>query len=288
LTIPGAPGALQPTWCRLDGVLHVAESGLSMRAFLKARAQGGDAMDVGDAPLPQGAGDALAGFDLRCDQQALYRTFHKVWLPLLKLIPDDGELAPLLQEQDMPPPDAVAPLLGKSRGVLRKDGATWRLQQLGALGGVETAALAMTWGPLVSGVFHRDYWLGQVASAVARQQLEAVWTALEAFQKAHQRWPNDLGELFADPKLQPDALLLPGDDAPETVALPAGDTRVVKTSFRYFGKPVTVADGQGNNLQVLLIAIRPQRYYRPMLTDQGAVPQIWGSDSHKPIDQFGR
>lgn len=288
LTVPGLPSAMQPTFCCLDHVLHVAESGLSMRAFLKARAKGGDAMDVGDAPLPQGTGDVLPTFDVRCDEQALYRTFHKVWLPLFKLIPDGGELQPLLTEQEMPSPDAVLPLLGRSRGVLRKDGATFRLQQLGALGGVELAALAMTWGPFVSGIFHRDYAAEQLERDIAKAQLEACWPVFEAFQKKNLRWPNDLGELFADKQLPADALVLPGDTGAEAVKLPAGDDRVILSSFRYFAKPVAVDDGQGGDTKALLIAIRPQRYYRPMLTDQGVVPQIWSEDSRKPIDQFGK
>lgn len=287
LTLPDLPQGLQPTWCRIDGVLHVAESGLSMRAFLKARGKGGDAMDVGDAPVPDGAGDLLPTFDLRADERALYRTFHKVWLPLLKLIPNGGELNPLLTEQEMPAPEAVEPHLGRIRGVLRRQGNTWRLQQLGALGGIEAAAIAMTWGPFLSGLFHRDYVEEALATALARHQLTAAWTALEAFHKANQRWPNDLTELFVAQKLPADALLLAGDAKAEAVPMPAGDARVVKSSYRYFKNPVKV-DVQGNAQRMLLICIAPRRYNRPMLGDDGAIPDVWGEDCTRPVDQFGK
>jgi hypothetical protein len=287
LKVTGMPAAIQPAFCRLDGVLHIAESGPSLRAFLAARKKGGEAMDIGDAPLPAGAGEVLPTFDMRGDEQALYRTFHAAWLPLLKLIPDGGELAPLLTAAEMPEPDAVVPLLGKSRGVLRKDGNVFRLQQLGPLGGVETAAMAMTWGPFLSGIFHRDWIEDQLHDAIATAQLQAIWPVLEAFEAANQRRPANLGELFVSSKLAADALLLPGDTMAEPVALPAGDTRLIKSSFRYFATPVGISSG-GDDLEALLVAIRPQRYGRPVLTTTGTVPQIWGEDSNKAIDQFGK
>ncbi len=287
LTLPGLPAAVQPTFCRLDGVLHVAESALSMRAFLKARAKGGDAIDVSALPEPPGEGEVLPTFDVRCDEQALYATYHKVWLPLVKLIPFGDQMKPLLTADDMPSPDAVVPLLGKSRGVLRRQDKTYRLQQLGALGGVEMAALAMTWGPIVSSTFHRDYTTDTLRSELARHQLDRVWPALEAFQKANKRWPNDLGELFVAAKLPADALLLPGDDRAEAVAMPAGDGRVVKSSFRYWRNGVKV-DVQGNEKTILLIEITPHPWRRAMLADDGQTPDTYGAESSKPIDEFGK
>jgi prepilin-type processing-associated H-X9-DG protein len=289
LELPGAPPALQPSWCRIGGALHVAESPLSLRAFLKARAEagdkGGDAMDVGDAPLPKGAGDLVPSVDVRCDEQQLYSTFHKVWLPLLKLVAERGQEQPLLGEKEMPSPDAVLPHLGKSRGVLRRDGKVFRLQQLGALGGVEAAALAMVWGPFLSGLFHSDWTIEQVESAIGKHQLQTVWAALETFQKDNKRWPNDLAELFADKKLPVDALLMPGDGKAEVVALPAGDTRTVKASFRYFKDGVEV-NVNGNRQKMLLIGIAPRRHGRPMLGVDGSIPEIWGEDSTRVIQAF--
>src|SRR5215207_2698897 len=87
--LPGAPAALTPSWCTLEGVLHVAESPASLRAFLQAR---------------KDAGDALPSFDLRLDEQALYRTFHAVWLPLLRLVRSAGQQA-LVEVDEMPSPD---------------------------------------------------------------------------------------------------------------------------------------------------------------------------------------
>lgn len=288
LSLPNMPAGIQPTWCVVDGVLHVAESGTSMRAFLKARGSGGVAMDVGALPEPPGAGEVLPTLDVRCDQQELYRAFHKVWLPLTKLIPFDDSMAPLLRADDMPAPDAVLPLLGKSRGVLRREGKVYRLQQLGPLGGLATAGLAMTWGPIISSPVHADYSSDHVRQQLAQKKLDVVWASFEAFEKEHKRRPNDLGELFAaDKKLANDALLLPGDTKSEPVAMPAGDTRAIKSSFRYFKDGVKV-DIQGNEKKILLIAIQTSRYARPMLADDGSTTQTWGEENRKPIDQFGK
>jgi len=181
----------------------------------------------------------------------------------------------------MPSPEAVARHVGKSRGILRKDGQRYTVQHLGALGGPEAAALAMTWGPIVSGSFHQDWGTEDLATNIARHKLETVWPALETYQREKGSWPATLGDLFAAGRLPVDALLVPGDDAAEAVALSAGDSRTVKSSFRYFPKPVKVGDGE-----MLLIAIAPCRYHRAMLTIDGNVPETWGEESRLAIDKF--
>ncbi|MBL8754309.1 MAG: hypothetical protein JNK15_13485, partial [Planctomycetes bacterium] len=288
LTIPDVPPAFQPTFCVLDGVLHMAESGQSLRAFLKARTAGGDAMDVGNAPEPLGAGEKLATFDVRWDEAAMYQAYHATWLPLLKLLPEEIKGGALVQPGEMPDPEGVLPLLGKGRGILRRDGKTWRLQQLGTLGGLEGAAAAMTWGPILSSAFHQDYYLEQLERAVAKHQLDKAWQAIEAFQKANQRMPNDLGELFVVQKLPADTLLLPGDDLAEPVVLPAGDTRTIRSSFRWFPGGVTVNDNTGNDVKVVLVSVRPYRWNRPMLSDSGSQPEVYDVKCRLPIDQFGK
>ncbi|MFO1077229.1 MAG: hypothetical protein U1E73_05830 [Planctomycetota bacterium] len=287
VTIRDMPAAVQPTYCTVDGVLHLTESATSMRAFLKARAKGGDAMEVGDVPIPAGDGDVLPTFDVRCDERAMYQAFHKVWLPFVKLVPSEISGSVLLQPDEMPSPDAVLPLLGKSRGVLRRDGKVYRLQQQGPLGGLLTAALAMTWGPLASSIYSRDFAITQLANQVAHKRLEDLWTALDAFRHQNKRLPNDLAELVVTMKLPADALLVPGDDEAEAVPMPAGDARAVKSSFRYFKDGVKV-DVQGSAQTMLLIAIAPRPYGRPMLGDDGSMPDVYGESSQRAIDQFGK
>jgi len=283
--VPDAPAGFAPTWCRSPGALHVAESGLSMRAFLKARAGGAAAMDVGEAPIPAGDGEPLANFDLRWDEAAIYSAFHAHWLPLLKLLPGIDQM-PLLDGDAMPSPAAITPLLGKRRGVLRRDGTTFTLQQLGTVGGLHTTALAMTWGPLLSGLFHHDWAHDQLRSAMAKDRLQAAWSAFEAFQRQHGRWPKDLAELVVDRKLPADAFLLPGDVLAEAVPMPDGHTDV-RSSFRYFAPPVALSI-RGDDHKLLLIAIAPSRYGRAMLADTGAQPETWGEESSRPIDAFGK
>lgn len=286
LAPPGLPSALQPTFCRRDGALLLAESATSMRAWLQAEGRADDASAPASAPTPPGAAAALPTFDLRCDDAALYRTFHSVWLPLLRLLPPDAGASPLLAIDELPDPDVVVPHLGVSRAVLLRDGNRITLQQVGALGGPVLAALAMTWGPLLSGWFHEDRAIEQMEARLAVLRLEAVWPALEAFQQQHGRWPRDLGELVAAAKLPADALVIPGDPGAETVTLPAGDDRTVRSSFRYFPDPVAVDLG-GETDRMLLIGITPRRFQRPMLTVGGRLPEVWGEPSLRPIDRFG-
>lgn len=288
LEIPGAPQGLQPAFCRLGGRLHVAESGLSMRAFLKAQEDGAVAMHVGDAPLPDGPGEPVPGFDLRCDEAALYRAFRDIWLPLYATFASAaggmGGAPALIAAADMPDADVVAPHCGTSRGVLRKDGDRYLVQCLGALGGPELAALAMTFGPMISSTRY-DYATEQLARQIGLKKLESAWAALSNFKQREQRWPKDLAELFAAEKLPADALLMPADDLTEPVAL--ADGRTVRASFRYFAEPVLVSDVDAGT-GMLLIELRPRPYERLMLSASGQFPEVYGEDSQRPIDRFGK
>jgi hypothetical protein len=178
-------------------------------------------------------------------------------------------------------------LLGKSRGVLRRDGNRYTVQQLGRLGGLELAALAMTWGPLLSSLYHDDSVVERLELDFARHQLQAAWTAFDAFQKANQRLPKDLTELFVAQQLPADALLLPGDPDAEPVPMPAGDPRAPRSSYRYFATPATAAI-EGTDTRLILIGVAPRRYNRPMLAADGSLPNVWGDVSQWPIARFGK
>ncbi len=284
LTIEGMPSVFQPAFYRRDGLLHVAMSGLSLRAFVKAQSADVVAMDVGDAPVPEGLGELLPNVDVRWDERALYETYHQIWLPLLKLAPDLGKV--MLPIDAMPSPEAVASFLGKGRGVLRRHDKTFTLQQLGGLGGVELAAIAMTWGPVLSGLFHADHMHEELQRQFAMHQLTAVWPAFEAFHKANQRWPKDLGELLIAQKLPADALYIPGSAMTDEVPMPAG-MAPGRSSYRYFPQPLALTVN-GVDVRVLLIALAPQRYNRPMLAELGMIPDCYGEQSTQPIDKFGK
>ena len=168
---------------------------------------------------------------------------------------------------------------------MRKASEHYLVQHLGALGGPELAGLAMTWGPILSGFFHHEWSLDSLETEIARKKLVELWPALEAYHKDKGSWPAKLGDLFASGKLPADALLLPGDEAAEAVELPAGDTRKITSSFRYFPKPVKVENVEP---RVLLIAIKGRPYRSAMLGEDGGLPEVWGDDSRKPIGQFGQ
>ncbi|MCA8954340.1 MAG: hypothetical protein KDE27_32830 [Planctomycetes bacterium] len=284
VTIDGAPKGLEPTLAFVDGVLHLAESRRSLRALLTELGRGGDALDVGDAPVPgdDGDGEIVPSFDLRFDEVAIYRAFRDVWLPLYELTA--GEDTGVVQRDDLPSVDFVAEYCGKVRGVVRKRGDTFTLQQLGTLGGVELAALAMTWGPILTSGYGK-YALQSTEQKIAARRLELVWPAFERFHTREGRWPTDLGELFVAEKLADDALLLPADDLAETVT--GANGKAVQTSFRYFATPAVVE--LGGPREMLLIAIRSGGWNRAMLDSEGTViDQVDSTIAARPIDRFGQ
>ncbi|MFT4511469.1 MAG: hypothetical protein ACI89X_000055 [Planctomycetota bacterium] len=283
LKFPDMPNGIQPAYCRINGILHLAESALSLRAFLKVQDEDTVAMDGGDAPEPGGIGELLPSFDWRFDEAQLYRCFYRDWLPLYEI----GGLASAapIRRKDLPEPDVVEMYCGKSRGVLRKDGDKYSLVMLGALGGPELAALTMTWGPMLVDKMG-DYQTDQLMHRLARHKLEAVHTSLEKFQKREKRLPKDLAEWFTAEKLADDAMLLPADDLAETFTLPDG--RNLKSSFRYFNEPVRFQTSTGEGGKTILIEIRTKSYNRITMTTKGVVPNAYGPDNQKPIDQFGK
>ena len=109
---------------------------------------------------------------------------------------------------------------------------------------------------------------------------------MTAFQEREKRLPKDLAELFTAQKLKDKALLLPADEMAEEFSL--ADGRKVKSSFRYFAKPVTFKTHTGQDGPTILIEIRPRNNNRITMTTKGMVPDSYGPDSQKPIDQFGK
>lgn len=283
LRIPDAPQGLQPAWCVVDGKLHVAESARSLRSFLKTQKGDAVAMDVDGMEAPAGDGELMPTFDLRYDPAAIYENFYEHWLPLFELS-GASDLPPPVRRRDLPDPDDIGEFLGKGRGVLRRDGKRYQLIQASPTGGLETTALLFTWSTMLAPQAY-DYYTEQYSLMVARSKLEKVFEALERFQKREQRRPRDLAELFTAERLPDDALLLPADDLAEELALPDG--RKVRTSFRYYPETTQFQGLQQNNAKVLLIEVRAHRYNRAVMCEDGSVPEAYGVDCRKEIDQFG-
>lgn len=278
LQFENLPPGLQPTWCVLDGRLHLAETPQSLRAFLKAQKGDGDGIDTSNAPsLAKPTGELVPGFELRADLGAVYRSFHQTWLPLYELLPwrvNSGQ-SPLVTRNELPDPDDLAPLLGTVRGELRRTGNEVRLQCLGPLGGPFAAAFALTYGPILSESIHRDYATELYDQELSKRRLETLWTALQAFQQQHQRWPRHLAELVVDRKLAPDALLVPGDDQAELVPMPAGTSGEVRSSFTFHPDGETMAvNGQD---QKVLLSRKQARYGgRIVLSLDGTIGEVYG------------
>ena len=288
MTIGNLPPALQPTICVHEGLLHLTESPRSMRTFLQTRKTGGEAMDIGAAPLPEGPGEVLPSFDLRFDCAAMYRAFYELWLPLYELqVAVTNPTAVRISRDEMPEPAALESLLGKGRGILRREGKRYLLQQRSALGGVELAALAMTAGPIVMAEAASNTGRQNLLSQIGEKKLAEAWPILSSYHTKNGHWPATLGELFQDRRLADDALLLPGDELAEPVVLPAGDTRTIRSSFRYFPETVVVNRG-GQQSALLLVSIQPAPYRRAALADSGEQPMLWGTVSSQPIDAFGK
>ena len=83
-----------------------------------------------------------------------------------------------------------------------------------------------------------------------------------------------------------DALLLPGDDLAQ--AFTSTDGKQLQTSFRYFHEPIHVAGEFGGGGDMLLIEIRPRRFERLMLANDGRTPTVFGEPSRWSVDRFGK
>jgi hypothetical protein len=274
LQFPDLPQGIQPAFCMHDGALHIAESGRSLRALLKAQASGDEAMDIGDAPVADGKGDLVPHFDLRYAPAVIYKSYHQTWLPLFAMANAVAQ-PPALQRADLPAVDVIEDYCSPGRGILRRDDRRYTLQMLSPLGGPELAALAMTFGPMLSG-FNTDYAVTTLTQRFAEQKLNGIAEPLQTFHKSNGRWPTDLPELYAAARLPADALLIPGDDLAETVTLANGDQ--IRTSFRYFNPPF--ADSY------LLVEIRPQQGGRRTLGTDGALQELYGTDAGLSIDRL--
>ncbi|MFT4512259.1 MAG: hypothetical protein ACI89X_000101 [Planctomycetota bacterium] len=280
LKFPGMPAGIQPGYCRVGDKLHIAESGLSLRAFLKAQKNGADAMDVGDAPLASVSGDVSPSFDARFDLPLIYRNFYKKWLPLFEMTAEDGRP---LTRQDMPDPDVIDEHVSAVRGVAFREGTRLILRHKGAIGPV-LAGYLMAWPPMGGGEVP-DRTAHSLGNIIGRHKVRAVAESFRAFEQREGRMPNDLAELFVAEKLAGDALLMPMDDLAETVVLPDGNK--VKTSFRYFREPVEVGLG-GNENRALLIEIVPSGFGRWILRADQETHGLYGEESRRAIDEFGK
>lgn len=288
LRLANLPPAVQPTFCVRNGVLHLAESGVSLRALLKAAAGGTPkALDIGDAPRPPGKGAVLPGFDLRFDGAAIHAALTEVWMPLWALTTNQNTSAskPLLQLAEMPDRDSVLPHLARGRGVLRQrpDGVT--LAMSGTFGGPELQVLVTTFGPLLSGPMTSSWqWeADSVLLQVANDRLTRIHAAIVAFAKDKGRRPASLGELVAAGAITPDALLLPDDELAEKVMHEGKE--VAKSSFRYYEKPLH-ATPRGEDSELHLVTIATLGWMRAAVTPAGEVIEGYGEFATKSIAEI--
>lgn len=285
---PAMPAAFQPTLCVRNGQLFAAESIASLRALLQAQTDGVEAMAAAAPAAAAGSGPALPGFDLRWDEAAMYGAFRDRWLPLFELASstDATWFQPLAKREDLPAVDVVESYLGAHRATLHRDGDAYVVRMAGTFGGPELAALAMTFGPIVSGQTAGNWSTTELVRRVGQRRLQHLSKALAEFEQREHRRPKDLGELVAAAGLPDDALLLPGDTTAEPVAM-ANGTPARRSSFRYFPATTPVDIGTGT-ARALLIELQPRPYYRLVLTDDGSLPEIYGEVSNRPIDEFGK
>jgi len=283
LRIDGAPAALQPSYCLQDGVVHFAESGLSLRALLKAQANGTPpALDVGDAPRPEGPGAALPGFDLRFDGAAIHAAIHELWLPLGSSMLGTGASGqPLVPMAEMPEPEVVTRHLRPGRGVLRRSPDQVVLGMSGTAGGPELHVLLAAYGPLLSGPMTQS-WSWQTDALrydLAHVQLQAVHAALTRFRERTGKAPASFGELLASGDLaDASLLLLPGDDSAEPVLHDGRE--VARTSFAYFpdGKQMSP---QGEEILARVATLHSIAWRGLALADDGVLHDTW--DERMPI-----
>lgn len=280
LKFPDMPAGIQPGFCRVGNVLHIAESGLSLRALLKAQENGVEAMDVGDATLASVPGDVVPTVEARFDLPLIYRNFYQKWLPLFEMTASGDRP---ITRNDMPDPDVVDELVSAVRGVAFRDGNHYVLRHTGTVGPM-LALYLMAWSPMASGGMGSSS-SDLITRVIGSHKMRAAWDALQAFEAREGRLPRDLAELFVAEKLAGDALLMPMDELAETIALPGG--KQVQSSFRYFPEGVDATTINTAN-DALMIEILPRTFGRAVLTNDGNVRVLYSAASLRDIDEFGK
>ena len=278
LRLDGAPPALQPSYCVQRDVVHFAESGISLRALLKAQKNGAPPLfDVGDAPRPGGEGAIVPGVEVRFDGGAIHAALHELWLPLAEAtMPFGDDEAPLVAHAELPEAETVARHLRTGRGVLRRGPDHVTLAMSGTAGGPELHALLSAYGSLLSSPM-TDSWRWQtdeLLRELAREQLPRLHAAVEAFAKRTGKPPASFGELLAGGDLDDARLLvLPGDTA--TQAVEHDGKEVARTSFVYHpeGEKTEV---NGEEVVVRFAMLRPLGWQSLVLDTSGTLHDVWG------------
>ena len=288
LKLPGAPPALTPTWCVRDGTIHFAESGTSMRAMLKAIAANAPAaLDVGDAPRPDGKGAIVPGFDLRYDGAAIYAALRDTWLPALELSqslgPEGGPKA-LLSRDDLPEAGAIAEHLVRGRGILRQHPDRLVLAMSGTAGGPALLTLLTMFGPLSSTIAQSWQWNSDaIAQQISRKRLAQLHDAIEAFTKRTGKRPDSLADLIGTEITDVKVLAVEGLKLTEPVLRDGKEIAV--SSFRYFPDGVKLSPS-GDEVLLRLIAIQATAWQRIAMDKDGNVHEGWGDFASKPLDEL--
>lgn len=290
LQIPNAPTAFQPCYGIRDGVLHIAESGLSLRGLFKAAANGAPkALDIGEAPRPAGAGSMVPSFDLRFDTAAIYRALDEIWIPLLETTQSLSEYwRPLVQRDQMPDTDVVTKHLGKGRGVLRRGPQGLSIAMSSAVGGPEVATMLASFPTGLSGQFDSaSRWQMQsLATRIAHGKATAIHAAIAAFEKRTGKRPQSLGELLAAGDLADARLLVvPGDNPAEPVLHDGKE--VGRSSFRYFPAGVKVTP-EDSEVTAILISLKAGYQERLVVDEHGGIHMPYNALATEPIDEIGK
>jgi len=292
LKIPDAPPALAPTWCVQGNTLHVAESGVGMRALLKAvAAKAPRLLDVGDTPRPDGQGAIVPGFDLRFDAAAMYAAYRDTWLPPLELVTSAAARgiggSPLLQRNDLPDARTAAEHLGRGRGVLRHTPDRLVLTTNGATGGPLLTALLFTLGPTLSPnlVWSWQWSTNSTWEQVKTVKLERTHAAIEAFRNRTGKRPESLADLIGVEL--PDATMLHVEGDATTEPLVRDGKEIGRTSFRYYRDGIEVAP-ERERVKVHLVAITAGQWTRLAVGIDGTVHEGFGDFAHTKIDDLER
>lgn len=257
--LPDVPAALQPSFCVVDGTLHIAESPQSLTVLLRAVDDPAAAGGIAEAPLPQGDGELLASFDLRYDFAAIYRCYHKLWMTPLRLLllAEAGSsfmplpaLLPLAEAEVMPSPELVAQHLRPGRAVLRRSGNRLIYQESSPLGGPVLTPLMAAYTIVITSRFGNssNYQLRDLENRIEKHLLEQLASALQKFQSNNGRPAKDLAELATAGLLGEDSLVFPGDASPEQFPFTDRDGKaaVLKSSFAYLSAGVKLTSYQGD------------------------------------------
>ena len=247
IKIPNNPSPMIPTMAVWDDTLFITDTPQTLKTLIRGRKNKPDdaaEANAGKSPpaLPHGMESGAVRFDYHTGE--IFELIWERYLPLVQLgisqVADtDGSREPLIDLDDLPGADVIAPHLGAGTGAFAVGPDGIWMSAVSPLGNPLTAGFASVYaGP---GVFlmgmGMDQSLAQLEAKVCEARLESVMSALKLHRTsfgAGKRFPSDLGALMSRGLIDDESVFtVPSDKEQHTFEYEDEDGEIIEVSSSY-------------------------------------------------------